>query len=68
MVLPEGALQSVLWQLVPEEALHLEAGAGPRVGLGALYKGCWGRTAQAYDEQTRLIVYYGKHNPAASSI
>lgn len=31
MFSPERLLQPVFWQLVPEEALHLPAGAGPRV-------------------------------------
>lgn len=43
MVLPEGALQSGVWQLVPKEALHFAAGAGAEVDLGAVYRGCWGR-------------------------
>lgn len=58
MVLPEGALQSVVGQLIPEEALHLAAGAGPRGDLGALYKGCWGSSAQACDKHARLTMYY----------
>lgn len=46
MVCPEGALQPVLWQLVPEKALHLPAGAGAWVSAGL--RGCYrvGRGAQ----------------------
>ena len=47
MLSPEGLLQPVFWQLVPEEALHLPAGAGPRVqpGLGGCKVGRRGAQA-----------------------
>ena len=52
---PEGFLQPVFWQLVPEEALHLPAGAGPRVqpGLG----GCKGGRRGTQACKANVIIY-----------
>lgn len=56
---PEGLLQPVFWQLVPEEALHLPAGAGPRVELGM--GGYQGGRRGAQTCRTHTKLYFALH-------